>query len=509
MHGRCLSDFLEELGEAGELVRVEAEVDPRLEIAEITARVCRAGGSALLFPAVRGHEIPVLTNLLGSEARLCRALGVAALGELCGRVARLIAPAEGAGWLDRLRGVGPAAALANVLPRQVRAAACQQIVRLGSDVDLGVLPLVQAAPQDAGRAVAAAPVYTAEPDSHRQLSACYDLVPLGRDRLAVGWAAGDEPARLLVEYRRRQGRMPLAVALGGEPAAVLAAAAGWSPQLDTFALAGLLGQRPLDVVACRSVELAVPAETEIVLEGYVDPGEPPVPSGPRVTPLGLYGPPQPAPAMHVTAVTQRANPVYWAMLPGPPPNEMGIIHRAMAGVLLPLVQLGIAELVDYDLPLLGGGRHWAVLAIRKGYAGQARRVAAIARGLPPLGFAKFLVVVDAEVDVHDSRQVLGAMAAHVDPGRDVVVEEGPPDPCDAATPAGALGCRLVIDATAKLPGERAAPAEPARMSESIIRLVTDRWPQYGLPSPPAPLPTNLRSVPGEGRTRPPLPPGEG
>jgi 4-hydroxy-3-polyprenylbenzoate decarboxylase len=184
--------------------------------------------------------------------------------------------------------------------------------------------------------------------------------------------------------------------------------------------------------------------------------------------------------MHVTAVTHRANPVYWAMLPGAPPNETSVIHQAMAGVFLPLLQRTIPELVDYDLPLFGAGRHWAVLAIRKGYAGQARRVAAMARGLPPLEFAKFLVVVDAEIDVHDHRQVLGAMAAHVKPGRDVVVEEGPPDPWDAATPAGTLGCRLVIDATAKLPAEQALPPEPVRMSDSIRQLVTDRWPEYGL-----------------------------
>ena len=317
------------------------------------------------------------------------------------------------------------------------------------------------------------------------MTGCYDLVPLGRDRLAVALAAHDEPARLLAEYRRRQGRMPLAVALGGDPASVLAAAAGWSPELDTFALAGLFRDRPLDVAACRSVDLAVPAEAEIVLEGYVDPGEPTVEIGPLCTPMGHYGRPRPAPVMHVTALTHRANPVYWAMIPGPPPNESGVIARAMAGVFLPLVKRTIPELVDYDLPLFGAGRHWAVLAIRKSYAGQARRVAATAWGLRPLGFAKFLVLVDAEIDVHDPGQVLSAMAVHVNPGRDLVVEEGPPDPLDAATPAGTLSARLAIDATAKLPGEGAGqPSEPARMSQSVRQLVADRWPEYGLgPAP--------------------------
>ncbi len=490
MQRRCLSDFLEELGQAGELVRVEAEVDPLLEIAELTARVARAEGPALLFAAVRGHDIPVLINVFGSEARLCRALGVADLAEMAGRIARLVEPAEAAGWLDRLR--TPAAGAAGigwggVLPREVKAAACQQIVRLGSDVDLAALPLLQAAPHDAGRAISAAAVYTAEPDSHRQVCGCYDLVPLGSDRLAVCWAAQDEPARLLAEYRRRGQRMPLAVALGGDPASVLAAAAGWSPELDTFALAGLFRSRPLDVVACRSVDLAVPAETEIVLEGYVDPGELAVDAGPLCTPLGYYGRMQPAPVMHVTAITQRANPVYWAMVPGAPPNELSVIERAMAAVFLPLVKRTIPELIDYDLPLCGAGRHWAALSIRKSYAGQARRAAAMACCPRPLRFAKFLVVVGDEIDVHDEGQVLAAMAAHVNPGRDVFIDEGPPDPRDAATPPGRLSARLVIDATAKLPDECGGPPPAAaRMNETIRKLVSDRWPEYGLgPEPPS------------------------
>ena len=288
MPHRCLSDFLEELGAAGELARVETTVDPCLEIAEVSARVCRAEGPALLFHDVRGHEIPVLTNLLGTERRICRALGVADLDEITQRVARLVEPAGTEGWLDRLRASSPGVALGNLLPRRVKAGACQQIVRLAGDVDLGSLPLLPAsrdspifanakigtvprqesAPGEAGRAIFAAGVFTADPDSHQQAVGRYDLVPLDRNRLAVCWAAHDEPARLAAEYGRRNQRMPLAVVLGGDPAGVLAAAARWSPEVDTFALAGLLRDKPLDVVACRSVDLVVPAEAEIVLEGY-------------------------------------------------------------------------------------------------------------------------------------------------------------------------------------------------------------------------------------------------
>jgi 4-hydroxy-3-polyprenylbenzoate decarboxylase len=482
---RCLSDFIEDLGHAGEFVRVEAEVDPRLEIAEITARISRSEGPALLFAAVRGHDMPVLTNLLGSEGRICRALGVAKLDDIAQRIAHLLHTAEPGGWLDRLRAASPGAALGNLLPRHVKAGACQQIVRLASDVDLAVLPLLQAAP-DAAAAICAAAVYTAEPDSHQQVAGRYDLLPLGRDRLAVCWAAHDEPARLRTEYERRGQRMPVAVVLGGDPASVLAAAAPWSPQLDTFVLAGLLRDKPLDVVPCRSVDLMVPAEAEIVLEGYVDPAEPLVEAGPLPTPLGYYGRPRQTPLLHVTAVTQRANPIYWALLPGPPPNEAATIDAALSRIFLPLVQLTIPELVDYDLPLFGAARHWAVLSIRKSYAGQARRVAALAWGLRPLMFAKLLVVVDAEVDVRDRCQVLRAIADHVAPGRDLFTQQGPPDSLDPSTPAGTLGHRLAIDATAKLPDEQAGPAlRSAARSEATCQSVSGRWTEYGLGPEPS------------------------
>ena len=321
MSFRCLSEFLEELGRAGELARVEAEVDPRLEIAEITARVRRADGPALLFPAVRGHEIPVLTNLLGSEVRLCRALGVAGIEEIGERLARLVEPGQTAGWLDRLRAAAPGATWDNFLPRRVKTAPCQQIVRLGKDVDLGQLPLLQAATEDVGRAIPAACVYAADADSHRQTSVCCDLVPLERDSLAVCWLPSDEPSRLLAEYRRRAAPMPLAVVLGGDPAGVLAASARWSPEIDPLALAGLLRNKPLDAVACRGVDLVVPAEAEFVLEGQIDAAEPCVDVGPLATPLGYYGRASAAPVMRVSAITHRANPIYWAMVPGSAASE--------------------------------------------------------------------------------------------------------------------------------------------------------------------------------------------
>ncbi len=482
MSYRCLADFLEELGHAGELVRVEAQVDPVLEAAEITRRIAQTGGSALLFGSVDGSDTPLLTNLLGTDQRICRALGVASLDVMADRIAELANTNQPEGWFDRLKAAPHVASLGSVQPRRVRVGPCQQVVRLGSDVDLGRLPVLQSAPHEAGRAITAAAVFTRDADSLHQAVGCYDLQLLGADRLAACWASHDEPARLLAEYERRSEKMPLAAVLGGDPALLLAAKASMTRDVDACALAGLFRERPLEVVPCRSVELEVPANAEMVIEGYVDPREPPVDAGPLCTASGYYRQPRAAPVMHVTAITHRANPVYPAMVPGSPPHEACVIDRALAQIFLPLVKLAIPELVDYDLPMFGAVRHWAIVSIEKTYAGQARRVAHAVWGMRPLMFSKLLVIVDEAVDVHDVKQVLSAVTANVHPGRDVFFHQGPPDPLDLAAVDGTLGHAMAIDATAKLPQEHPGvrPVAAAVMSEEICRLVSDRWLEYGL-----------------------------
>ena len=296
------------------------------------------------------------------------------------------------------------------------------------------------------------------------------------------------PARLLGEYRRRGEWMPLAVVLGGDPAGLLAAVAPLPPEADARALAGLFRGKPLELVACRSVDLEVPAEAEIVIEGSIDPLEPPSDAGPLCTPVGYYGRRRPAPLMHVSALTHRANPIYPAMVSGSPPHEACVIARVLKRIFLPLVKLAIPELVDYDLPEFGAARHWLLVSIRKTYAGQARRVAQAVWGLSALMFSKLLVIVDEELDVHDHRQIWSAVATRADPGRDVFFQQGPPDPWDPAAPAVGLASRMAIDATVKLPEESHADMpQTAAMSDEVRRLVSGRWNQYGLgPEPGEP-----------------------
>ncbi len=477
-----LAEFLEELGHAGELARVGAEVDPCLEVAEVTRRLAVAGGPAVLFARPTSSDTPVLANLLGTEDRIARALGQPSVDDVAARFAALVESGRPEGWLEMLGGPARQGPLAGFPPRKVRNGPVQQVVRLGRDLRLGELPLLRSAVEEIAPALTAATLLTVDPaDDGRRAVRC-DLPLLGPDRLAACWLPSDEPARLLHEYRRLGERMPVAAVLGGDPALALAATDVLPERIDPLAAAGLLRNKPLDVVRCRSVELDVPAAAEIVVEGFVDPAEPPVDTGPRCGPLGLCCPAGPAPVIQVTAITHRANPVFPAMVPGRPPHEACVIRRAMALIFVPLLKLAIPELIDFDLPLHGGARHLAFLAIRKTYAGQARRVAMAAWSQRAFQFARLLVVVDEDVDVHNPEAVMAAAAAHAAPARDVFTQTGPADPLDPAATPGELAQRTGIDATVKLPGERhgAVAAPGGKPADDIRRRVTDRWAEYGL-----------------------------
>ncbi len=482
---QSLAEFLESLRQNGELFLVTADVDPVLEVAEVTRRISQSGGAALLFGRIRGHETPLVTNLLGTESRLCRALGIESVEQLSKQIAELVEPAEPEGWLERLRPFPSRAVVGRVPPRLVKTGVSQQVVRLARDVDLGELPAVQSGPEELGRQLTAAQLFTAQAESNRTLVGRYDLRVLDRNRLAVCWLPYDEPARLLLEFRQRGQRMPVAAVLGGDPVGLLAAMAPLPSQMDVSAVAGLLRGRTRELVKCRTIGLEVPADAEVVIEGYVDPVEPPVDTGPLSTSGGYYEYSRPAPVMHVTAVTHRANSVVSAMIPGPSPDEACVVNRFLHQAFLPLVQLAIPELVDLALPQFGAARHWVFAAIRKVYPGQARRVAAALWGLRQFMLAKVLVIVDEDVDVQDEKQVWTAISTHVDLGHEVFFQQGPQDPRDPVASLDSLPHRMAIDATVKLPEERRGrPAVVAAMPEAVRRLVTERWDEYGLGSVP-------------------------
>jgi 4-hydroxy-3-polyprenylbenzoate decarboxylase len=494
MPHRSLADFLEELGQAGELVRVDAQVDPCLEVAEITRRIARADGPALLFASQKGHDLPLVTNLLGTPGRIERALG-ASLAETAQRIGLAVVASQSEGWMERLKTGPHESAIRRYRPRSVKSGACQQVVRLGSDVDLRRLPALQSGQAEQGPTITAGQLWMLDPDGSRTVIDLVDLPVLDAQRLAVFLSPHQEPARLLAKAREP---VPAAVVLGGDPVGLLASAAPLPPGFDAAALAGLLAERPVDLVRCRAVALEVPAEADFVLEGFLypaetelvvkgslDPAEPAVEAGPLVTPAGSYAPARRVPVMRVTAITHRGNPVFPALVPGDPSNEACQIARAMRRILLPLVRLAIPELVDYNLPMFGAVRNWAVVAIDKSYPGQARKVAEAAWGYAPLMVSRLLVIVDAGVDIGNAVSVLQAVSHWCDPGRDVMAFDGPADPWLTDPQRVGLTSRLAIDATRKLPGEtRGADRVPAEIPAAVRQLVDDRWLEYGLGPPP-------------------------
>ncbi|HUY93211.1 MAG TPA: UbiD family decarboxylase [Pirellulales bacterium] len=472
-----LADFLEELERAGELARVSVEVDPDLEAAAITDRVAKSGGPALFFERLKGHYPPLVTNLLGAEPRLCRALGVAKLDELADRLTPEVAPA--AGWLERLKAGSLFAAPAKEPTKTVRSGVCQQVVKLGRDVDLAEWPALRCWPLEPRRSITSGLLLTQDPETGVRKFEAVALEIVDRAKLAVCWGRYDAGLRHWAAYRRRGERMPVAAWIGADPALAVVAAAPLPGEADSFAFAALLRRQPMELVKCRSHELEVPAEAEIVIEGFVDPEEQLATSGPHGQADGRYGPQREAWPLAVTTVTHRTNPVFAATVPAGPPNESDVIARAIERLWLPLVKQAVPELVDYALIEQAGPHNLAVLSIRKTFPGQARKAAGGFWGLDAYMFVKRVVVVDADVDVRDYPQVLLAAATNAAPGRDVFFQAGPPHPADAQTAAGSQ--LMGLDATTKLPNEHAGSwPEKLALSQETVDLIRARWSEYGL-----------------------------
>src|SRR3990170_253767 len=291
----CLADFIEELERAGELVRIKVEVDPELEITEITDRVSKSrgpdgkyGGPALFFERVKGSRIPLVINLLGSERRMCRALGVGTLEEMAERIAALIKPQVPEGWLAKLKMLPQLAQLANLPPRSVKSGACQQVVKTGDEVDLSELPIIQCWPLDAGRFITFGQVFTRSPETGERNVGMYRLQVRSRNTTAMHWHLHHDGAQHFLQYKKRGERMPIAVSLGGDPVYAYMATAPLPPNTDEFLLAGFLRGKPVELVKCKTIDMEVPADAEIVIEGYVDPAEPLVTEGPFGDHTGFY-----------------------------------------------------------------------------------------------------------------------------------------------------------------------------------------------------------------------------
>lgn len=475
-----LADFLEELSAQGELLRVSAEVDGALEIAEITRRVAQQHGPALLFDRVRGASLAVVTNLLGEEHRVCQALGIDALDQIVERTESLIEKNTPHNWFDRLKMSGDEAGANKFRPKTVKSGPCQQVVRLGRDVDLAALPLVRQWPAETGPSITAGQLISVGPAGEPRGVTIRPLVAVDSNRLAVADDGHSAFARDWEAFRAAGEKMPVAIVLGGDPAGIIAAQVDTLPGADAYHVTGLVRGKALDVVKCRTHGLEVPAEADLVFEGYVDPEVAPLAVEAAGAGQGYYRAAVPAPLVHVTAITHRSHPIF-PVIVGGHEGEHGPLVKVRERMLLPALRAIVPELVDLHLPAFGGQHDYAFVAMRKRYPFHARQIAAALWGSTALGFTKFLILMDAEVNVHDVPRVLAEVGANVAPECDIFAHDGPAHTASHANSLGLLSRHVAIDATAKIAGERtgASPA-PLVVDDETRQRVTSRWAEYKL-----------------------------
>ncbi len=477
-----LQAFVAQLEQHGWLQRIRAEVDPVLEITEITDRVTKAGGPALLFENVRGARMPLLINAFGTRERMCLALGTDSFDAIAQRVKSLIKPEIPTTLLQKLRKLPELAQLGSLPPRLVKHGVCQEVVHT-DDADLFHLPALKCWPLDGGRYITLGGVFSKNPETGDRNIGMY-RVQLFEPRLAaMHWHMHHDGARHFRLYQRRGQRMPLAIALGGPAVLPYAATCPLPPGIDEALFAGFLQGGAIELVPCvTQPEIEVPASAEIVVEGYIDPAEPTLLEGPFGDHTGFYSLADQFPRFHVTAITHRRAPLYPTTIVGKPPQEDYWLGKATERIFLPLLQMLIPDILDYNLPMFGCFHNCAFVKIRKEYPYQARRVMNAIWGAGQMAFTKLIVVVDEHVDVQNEQEVLFQLCSNVDPRRDILFTDGPLDILDHATPFCGTGSKMGVDATRKIAGEgpvREWPAE-IEMSAEVRRLVDRRWSEYGI-----------------------------
>jgi 4-hydroxy-3-polyprenylbenzoate decarboxylase len=482
MPARSLRDWIALLEREGELARVSAEVDPHLEVTEIVDRTVKRGGPALLFERPKGSQHPLLINQFGTERRMCLAFGVDRLDDVAARLADVLEMQPPEGIAAKVRGLKTLKSIADSRPKVVRHGASQEVVLRGDEVDLSRLPVQTAWPGDAGPFITLPAVITHDPRDGTRNVGMYRMQVLGPRSTAMHWQIHKDGR---ADYLFTEGRMEVAVALGLDPITAYSASAPLPKHIDELMVAGFLRGEPVELVKGITVDVAVPAGAEIVLEGYIEKGEL-TDEGPFGDHTGYYTPAEPFPIFHVTAITMRRDAIYPSIVVGKPPQEDAWLGKATERIFLPAVRLTVPEIVDYDLPVAGAFHNLAIVSIKKAFPGHARKVMHAIWGLGMLSLTKGIVVVDAHVDVHDYGQVMFYVGANVDPKRDVVITEGPLDHLDHAPTLQFVGGKIGIDATAKGPleGTREWPPE-IEMSAEIRRLVDRRWSEYGLEPVPS------------------------
>ena len=482
-----LRDFLAQLEKRGELKRIAVEASPRLEMTEICDRVLRSAGPALLFEKPAGHTIPVLANLFGTPRRVALGMGedsVDALREVGKLLAYLKEPDPPQGLKDAWDKLPVLKKVLDMAPRERNSAPCQEVIWEGLDVDLARLPIQICWPGDAGPLITWGLTVTRGPLKQRQNLGIYRQQVIDRDKVIMRWLAHRGGA---LDFRdhcaaRPDQPFPVAVALGADPATILSAVTPVPDTLSEYQFAGLLRGARTELVKCVGNDLQVPASAEIVLEGFIHPGETAM-EGPFGDHTGYYNERERFPVFTIQRITMRRDPIYHSTYTGKPPDEPAVLGAALNEVFVPLLARQFPEVLDFYLPPEGCSYRLAVVRMRKQYPGHAKRVMfGVWSFLRQFMYTKLIVVVDEDVDARDWKEVIWALTTRVDPARDtLIVEHTPIDYLDFASPVPGLGSKMGIDATDKWPGETGRTwGRPIEMDAQVKQRVNALWNRLGL-----------------------------
>jgi len=471
-----LRDFIGALEKKKELKRIPFEVDPILEITEFADRAVKQGGPALLFEKPKGSAFPLLINSFASTRRMEIALEVDSIDEIARRISEYLEMRMPEGLIGKLKMLPKLAEMGSFFPRTVTKAPCQEVVRT-SGFSLFDYPVMQCWPGDAGRFITLPLVFSRNPDTGKRNCGMYRMQIYDERTAGMHWQTHKQGAEHYRRMRTLGGtRMDVAVAIGADPATMFSAILPLPPDLDEMMIAGFLRSRPVEMVKCQTSDLEVPAQAEIVLEGYVELGELRT-EGPFGDHTGFYSLEDEYPVFHVTCVTQRKDPIYVSTIVGPPPMEDFYMGKAIERIFLPLMRLQIPEIRDISMPAEGIFHNLMLVAIRKSYPGHARKVMHAIWGLGQAMFTKCIVVVDEDVDVQNAREVAWKALNHIDPERDVQFVMGPVDSLDHSSRLPNYGSKMGIDATRKWREEgftRPWPEE-IRMSAEVKQRVDELW----------------------------------
>ena len=477
-----LSDFINFLEEKNELVRISTPVSSELEITEIADRTIKSKGPALLFENVDGQKIPVLINLFGSEARMAWALGIDSLNDLSDISNKLINLPKNPpkSLMEKLKILNELINLSKSSPKILKNAPCQDIVLKGDEINLFELPILKCWPGDAGKFITLPLVITRNLNTGQRNVGTYRMQVYDERTTGMHWQThkvGTSHYRKAKDFGNS--KLEVAVAIGGDPVTIWSGSLPLPPDMDELLVAGILKGSSVELVKCKTVDLEVPANSEFVLEGYIDVGEERI-EGPFGDHTGFYSEPAKYPVFHLTALTRKTNPIYPAVVVGKPPSEDYFMGKASSKLMLPALQLTLPEIIDVNMPAEGLFHNFVIVSMKKEYPGHVRKVMYGLWGLGLMSLTKIIIVVDHYVDVEDISEVAWRIGTNVDPGRDLVIVKGPTDDLDHASEVPKYGGKMGIDATSKgeLDGFYRDWPDEIMMTDEIKKLVDKKWTNY-------------------------------